>query len=43
VKVSLALARSSIKPVPDDAEVDAKRLSDWAPFEVVVKKTHLKC
>jgi hypothetical protein len=43
VKVSLALARSSVKPLADDAEVDAKRLSDWAPFEVVFKKPHLKC
>ena len=43
VKISLALARSSVKPVADDAEVDAKRLSDWLPFEIVFKKPHLKC
>ena len=43
VKVSLALARSSVKPLADDAEVDAKRLSDWVPFEVVFKKPHSKC
>ena len=43
VKVSLALARSSVKPLADDAEVDAKRLSDWVPFEVLFKKPHLKC
>jgi hypothetical protein len=43
VKISVALARSSIKPVPDDAEVDTKRLSDWLPFETVFKKPHLKC
>ena len=43
VKISLALARSSVKPLADDAEVDAKRLSDWVPFEVVFKKPHLKC
>jgi hypothetical protein len=43
VKISLALARSSVKPLADDAEVDAKRLSDWLPFEIVFKKPHLKC
>jgi len=43
VKVSLALARSSIKPQADDAEVDAKRLSDWTTFDVVFKKPHMKC
>jgi hypothetical protein len=43
VKISLALARSSVKPLADDAEVDSKRLSDWVSFEVVFKKPHLKC
>jgi len=43
VKISVALARSSVKPQADDAEVDAKRLSDWLPFEAVFKKPHAKC
>jgi len=43
VKMSLALARSSVKPQADDAEVNAKRLSDWIPFEAVFKKLHSKC
>jgi len=43
VKVSVALARSSVKPQADDAEVDARRLSDWMPFEVVAKKPRSKC
>jgi hypothetical protein len=43
VKISLALARSSVKPLADDAEVDAKRLSDWLPFDTVFKKPHAKC
>jgi len=43
VKVSLALARSSLDPLADNAKVDAVRLSDWLPFEVVFKRPHLKC
>jgi hypothetical protein len=43
VKISVALARSSVKSQADDTEVNAKRLSDWMPFEVVFKKPHLKC
>lgn len=43
VKISLALARSSLNPSADDAGVDAVRLSDWLPFEVVFKKPHSKC
>jgi hypothetical protein len=43
VKISLALARSSVKPLAQDAEVDAMRLSDWTPFETVFKKPHSKC
>ena len=43
VKILLALARSSVKLQADDAEVDAKRLSDWTPYEVVFKKPHSKC
>ena len=43
VKVSVALVRSSINPQADDAEVAAKRLSDWLPVEVVFKNPHPKC
>jgi hypothetical protein len=43
VKISVALARSSLKPQANDAEVDAERLSDWVPFEAVFKKPHSKC
>ena len=43
VKVSVALARSSLQPLADDPEVDAKRLSDWMPFQTVFKKPHSKC
>ena len=43
VKMSLTLARSSVKPQADQGEVDAKRLSDWVPFEAVFKKPHSKC
>jgi hypothetical protein len=44
-KVSLALVRSSIKPGPTDADIDAKRLSDLLPVEVVFKNPnpHPKC
>ena len=43
VKISVVLARSSVKPQADDADVEAKRLSDWVPFEAVFKKPHSKC
>ncbi len=43
VKVSLALARSSVKPLAEDAEVDSKRLSDWVSFQTTYKKAHGKC
>ena len=43
VKVSVALARSSVKPQAEDAEVDSKRLSDWLSFDAVAKKPHSKC
>ena len=44
-KISLAFVRSSIKPGPNDAEIDAKRLSEWLPVEVVFKNpnSHPKC
>ena len=43
VKVTVALARSSISPQAGQAEIDQKRLSDWLPGEVVFKNPHPKC
>lgn len=43
VNISVALARSSLTDHPSDAELDAKRLSDWLPLEVVFKNPHPKC
>lgn len=43
VKLTVALARSSLNPRPTDAELDAKRLSDWVPVEVDFKNPHPKC
>ncbi len=43
VKISVALTRSSLSPQAGDAEINAKRLSDWLPLEVVFKNPHPKC
>jgi hypothetical protein len=43
IKISVALARSSLTSQASDAEVDNKRLSDWAPIEVTYKNPHPKC
>lgn len=43
VKVTVALARSSISPQANDDEINAKRLSDWLPIEVSFKNPHPKC
>jgi hypothetical protein len=43
IKISVALAWSSLNPRAGDAEVDQKRLSDWTPIEVVFKNPHPKC
>ena len=43
VKVSVALARSSLNPQANDSEVDAKRLSDWIPIDLDFKNPHPKC
>jgi hypothetical protein len=43
VNLSVALAASSLNPQAGDTEVDAKRLSDWLPLEVVYKNPHSKC
>ncbi len=43
VKITVALVQSSISPQAGDAELTAKRLSDWLPIEVVFKNPHPKC
>ena len=43
IKITVALAQSSLQSTAEDAEVDAKRLSDWLPVEVVFKNPHPKC
>lgn len=43
VKVTVALARSSISPQAGDAELNEKRLSDWLPIELDFKNPHPKC
>jgi hypothetical protein len=43
VKITVALARSSLTSQADDAEVDRKRLSDWIPTEVSFKSPHGGC
>jgi hypothetical protein len=42
-KIDVALARSSLTSQAGDAEVDAKRLSDWTQIEVDFKNPHPKC
>jgi hypothetical protein len=43
INLSVALARSSLSSQATDTEVDAKRLSDWLPIEVVFKNPRPKC
>lgn len=43
VKLTLALARSSLSMTADQPEIDQKILSDWTPVEVVFKNPHPKC
>lgn len=43
VKISVALAKSSLSPQPKEAELNNKRLSDWMPVELDFKSTHPKC
>ena len=43
IKISVALARSSLGSQSGDAEIDAKRLSDWLPIEVDFKNPHPAC
>lgn len=43
VKVSVALARSSLSPQAGDAEIGQKRLSDWVSTEVEIKNPKKGC
>jgi hypothetical protein len=43
IKIAVALARSSISITATDEQVNAKRLSDWLPIELVFKNPHPKC
>lgn len=43
VEVSLALARSSLAPQADDAEIADKRLSDWLNIELPYKNQKKGC
>jgi len=43
IKMSVALARSSLSSNPSDSELDAKRISDWLPTEVLFKNPNKKC
>jgi hypothetical protein len=42
IKISVALARSSLTNAAGDTEVDQKRLSDWLDGEVTFKSPHPK-
>jgi hypothetical protein len=39
----VVLARSSLSSQAGDAEINAKRLSDWLPIELVFKNPHPHC
>ena len=43
VKVTVALARSSLSPQAGDAEINEKRLSDWVTTEVAIGKPKKGC
>lgn len=43
VKMSVALARSSLSSTAEDSEVDALRMTDWMPVETVVKSVRPGC
>jgi len=43
VKVTVAMARSSLSLTADEAEIDNKLLSDWLSTEVTFKNPHPKC
>ena len=43
IKLSVALARSSLSNQAGEDEVNTKRLSDWLPIEIVSKNAHPHC
>lgn len=43
VKLTVALARSSLSMTADQTEIDQKILSDWTPVTVNFKNPHPKC
>lgn len=43
VKLSVALAKSSLNMMSTDDQINDKRLSDWAPIELNFKNPHPKC
>lgn len=43
IKVTVALANSSLNSHAGDAEIQQKQLSDWTPIEVEFKKAHPGC
>jgi len=43
IKITVAIAKSSLSSQPTDGELDTKRLSDWLPIELVFKNPHGGC
>jgi hypothetical protein len=43
IKLTVALARSSLSSRPAESELNNKRISDWMPIEVDFKNPHPKC
>ena len=43
IKMTVALTKSSIPLAATDDQVNAHRLSDWTPIELVFKNPHPKC
>lgn len=43
VKLSVAIAKSSLAPQPSQSELSTKLLSDWLPIELAYKNPHPNC
>ena len=43
IKISVALAQSSLSLPATNEQVESKRISDWLPTEIVFKNPHPKC
>jgi hypothetical protein len=43
VKISVALAQSSLSSTAGDAQIDDKRITDWLPIDLVFKNPHPGC